>query len=85
MELVFIILAVTLLIVLPIAFFLLAIGGLFYGLFRAIRGEKEQPATPVMAPGPARYRRSSRQGRLSAREQGCLKALVERGVPGCWR
>ena len=57
MELAFVILAVILLVVLPIAFFLLVIGGLVYAIGRAIRGKKkeeEQPATPVVAPGPVR-------------------------------
>ena len=53
MELVFVILAVILLVVLPIAFFLLVMGGLVYAIGRAIRGERkeEQPATPVAVRG----------------------------------
>lgn len=55
MELVLTLLAVGLLVVLPIAFFLLAIGGLFYGVGRAIRGEnKKKPATLVVSTEPAR-------------------------------
>lgn len=53
MELVFVILAVILLVVLPIAFFLLVMGGLVYALGGTIRGERkeEQPATLVAARG----------------------------------
>jgi hypothetical protein len=56
MELVLTLLAVDLLVVLPIAFFLLASGGLFYVIGRAIRAEKEKekPATLVVTPEPAR-------------------------------
>jgi uncharacterized protein involved in cysteine biosynthesis len=40
MELVLTILVVVLLVVLPIAFFLLVIGGLLYSVYRAIMGDK---------------------------------------------
>ena len=54
MELVLTLLAVGLLVVMPIALFLLAIGGLFYSIGRAIRGEKkEKPATSVVSTEPA--------------------------------
>lgn len=46
MELVLTLLAVVLLVVLPVAFLLLAIGGLFYAISRAIRGEKREGAVP---------------------------------------
>ncbi|MEW6635391.1 MAG: hypothetical protein AB1425_01100 [Actinomycetota bacterium] len=47
MELVFTLLVVALLVVLPVAFFLLAIGGLFYAISRAIRGEKREDTPPA--------------------------------------
>jgi PDZ domain-containing secreted protein len=40
-ELVMILLAVILLVVLPVAFLVLMVGGLVYSVFRAIRGEKK--------------------------------------------
>ncbi|HET7271066.1 MAG TPA: hypothetical protein VFI90_08250 [Rubrobacter sp.] len=40
MELVLTLLVVVLLVVLPIAFFVFVIGGLFYSVYRAIIGEK---------------------------------------------
>jgi hypothetical protein len=54
MELVLTLLVVGLLVVLPIAFFLLVIGGLVYAIGKAILGEKKakRSATPVVAPGP---------------------------------
>jgi hypothetical protein len=42
MELVFTLLAVILLVVLPVLFLLLAMGGLFYSIVRAIRGERRE-------------------------------------------
>lgn len=41
MELVMVLLAVILLVVLPVSFLVLMIGGLVYSVFRAIRGEKK--------------------------------------------
>ncbi|WP_166178628.1 hypothetical protein [Rubrobacter tropicus] len=40
MELVFVLLAVVLLVILPVALFLLAVGSLIYTVVKAIRGEK---------------------------------------------
>lgn len=40
-ELVMVLLAVILLVVLPVAFLVLMVGGLIYSVFRAIRGEKK--------------------------------------------
>lgn len=40
-ELVMVLLAVILLVVLPVSFLVLMIGGLVYSVFRAIRGEKK--------------------------------------------
>ena len=42
MELVFTLLVVVLLVVLPIALFLLAMGALVYSIYRAIVGDKEE-------------------------------------------
>ena len=53
MELVLILLAVVLLVVLPVAFFLLAIGGLFYALARTIGGEKTKGSVPPPSPDAA--------------------------------
>lgn len=46
MELVFVLLAVVMLVVLPVAFFLLVAGGLVYAIGRAIRGGKEEDGDP---------------------------------------
>lgn len=46
MELVFVLLAVVMLVVLPVAFFLLVAGGLVYAIGRAIRGGKEEYRDP---------------------------------------
>ena len=53
MELVLILLAVVLLVVLPVAFFLFAVGGLFYAIARAIRGEKTKGPVPPSSPDAA--------------------------------
>lgn len=88
MELVLTLLAVALLIVLPITFFLLAIWGLFYGVFRGIRGEKKeekQPATSVVAPWPTRgadvaaVKVASANGLAEAARLGFTRALVPAG------
>lgn len=52
MELVFVLLAVVLLVVLPVALFLMAVGGLIYSVVRAIRSEKAGD----VATSPARSR-----------------------------
>lgn len=44
MEIVLTLLAVTLLIVLPVAFLLLMVWGLFHGISRAFRGERREDA-----------------------------------------
>lgn len=51
MELVLTLLVVVLLVVLPVAFLLLAFGGLFYAIRRAIRGEKREDAAPASTSG----------------------------------
>ncbi len=64
MELVLTLLAVGLLVVLPIAFFLLVIGGLLYSIYRAIIGDKKEversttpaPSVPTETPGGAGIR-----------------------------
>ena len=52
MELVFVLLAVVILVVLPVAFLLLVAGGLVYAIGRAIRGGKSED----MAPSPTGMR-----------------------------
>lgn len=47
MELVLTLLAVVLLVVLPVAFLLLMTGGLFYSVFRVIRGDKKEAESPT--------------------------------------
>ena len=52
MEILLSILAVTLLIILPVLFLVLTVGGVIYTLYRAVVGTKENGASPS-APGPA--------------------------------
>jgi len=53
MELVFTLLVVVLLVVLPVAFFLLAIGGLVYAVRRAL-GREKVPGSSAGTPAPNR-------------------------------
>ena len=53
MELVLTLLVVVLLVVLPIAFFLLVIGGLLYSVYRAIVGDRAKADRPTPSVGRA--------------------------------
>jgi len=50
MEMVFVLLVVVILVVLPIALFLLAIGDLAYCTYKAIIGDKKEVEHPTRAP-----------------------------------
>jgi hypothetical protein len=50
MEMVFVLLAVVILVVLPIALFLLVIGDLVYCIYRAIIGDKKEVEHSTAAP-----------------------------------
>ena len=63
MELVFTLLAVILLVVLPVLFLVLVMGGLFYSIVRAIRGERKEDARPTNQ-GPS----ATREDRLPREE-----------------
>lgn len=65
MELVFTLLAVILLVILPVLFLLLVVGGLFYSIARAIRGERKGAARPT-SQSPS----STREGQLPGEKTG---------------